>query len=237
MKRIFVPTQTGSDWQHLLAQPILHWKKGKSAMTTAASWENAGDALPPEISKLLISSADPDLVGLTLLAALPEWETPLEGGQTTSHTDILALVQNERGLCVVAVEAKVDEDFGPLVKAKRAEQSDGQHSRLNFLQSVLGLKQLDDGIRYQLLHRTAAALLTAREFHAHVAVMMVQSFGKKESVRADFDAFVHALGAQSLPGGMMVVPSFQGPRLFLGWCDGDPRFLEMDLPGVIRSAA
>jgi hypothetical protein len=139
MKRIFVPTQTGSDWQHLLAQPILHWKKGKSAMTTAASWENAGDALPPEISKLLISSADPDLVGLTLLAALPEWETPLEGGQTTSHTDILALVQNERGLCVVAVEAKVDEDFGPLVKAKRAGQSDGQHSRLNFLQSVLGV--------------------------------------------------------------------------------------------------
>ena len=33
MKRIFIPTETGSDWQGLLAKPKLHWKKGASAMT------------------------------------------------------------------------------------------------------------------------------------------------------------------------------------------------------------
>jgi hypothetical protein len=38
MKRIFIPTRGGSDWQRLLAKPMYHWKKGKSAMTDAASF-------------------------------------------------------------------------------------------------------------------------------------------------------------------------------------------------------
>ena len=37
MKRIFVPTRGGSDWQRLLAKPSLHWKMGASAMTAAAA--------------------------------------------------------------------------------------------------------------------------------------------------------------------------------------------------------
>jgi Domain of unknown function (DUF6946) len=61
--------------------------------------------------------------------------------------------------------------------------------------SLLGLRQIDDGIRYQLLHRTASAILTARAFHAHVAVMVVQSFGTKDAVREDFDAFCKVLDA------------------------------------------
>jgi len=43
LKRIFVPTRTGSEWQRLLAKPLLHWKKGKSAMTAAAFREYAGN--------------------------------------------------------------------------------------------------------------------------------------------------------------------------------------------------
>jgi hypothetical protein len=234
MKRLFVPTQTGTDWQRLLGMPVLHWKRGRSAMTAAASWEDASDSLPSEIEKLLNSSLDEDITNLKLLAAFPEWETPLEGGETASHTDVLALTRNDRGLCVVAVEAKVNEDFGPLVGDKRIEQSVGQGSRLDYLRSVLGLKQIDDRIRYQLLHRTAAAILTAREFHAPVAVMLVQSFGNRGTVREDFNAFCRALGAQSLPGGIALVPSFSQPRLFLGWCSGDLRFLEVNLPSMVQ---
>ena len=33
MKRIFVPTRDGTDWQRLLAKPTMHWKMGASAMT------------------------------------------------------------------------------------------------------------------------------------------------------------------------------------------------------------
>jgi hypothetical protein len=64
MKRIFVPTQTGADWQRLLAKPTLHWKVGASAMTAAAAWEAALDSLPPEIAALLDSTGRPDLMRL-----------------------------------------------------------------------------------------------------------------------------------------------------------------------------
>ena len=233
MKRIFIPTRTGSNWQRLLAKPILHWKPGKSAMTAAASWEDASDKFPPEITALLDSSYDESLAGLKLLAAIPEWEVPLEGGETASHTDVLALARNERGLCVVAVEAKVNEDFGPLLKDKRAEMSTDQNDRLVSLHSLLGVEKFDDAIRYQLLHRTASAILTAREFHAHVAVMIVQSFGNRSSLRDDFDSFCRAMGAQEMRGGIKVVRSFNKPRLFLGWCDGDHKFLEKELPSEV----
>ncbi len=233
MKRIFVPTRNGSDWQRLLAKPKLQWQTGRSAMTAAAAWERAGDAFPPEISRLLDSSLDPDLVRLKLLAAIPEWEVPLPGGQTASHTDVLALASNEQGLCVMAVEAKVDEDFGPQLKDKRAHASAGQLQRLDYLHSLLGVAELDDGIRYQLLHRTASAIITAREFHAHVAVMVVQSFGTQTFLREDFDIFCQSLGAEEMRGGMKVVPSMHTPRLYLGWCTGDGQFLKVVLPVVV----
>ena len=111
MKRIFVPTRTGSDWQPLLAQPIKHWKKGKSAMTAAACWEDVGTTFPPEVAVALAGAADADLMDLKLLVAIPEWTVALAGGDTASQADVLALASNDRGLCIVAVEAKVDEDF------------------------------------------------------------------------------------------------------------------------------
>ena len=84
MKRIFVPTKTGSDWQRLLAKPKLQWKKGASAMTTAAAWEDkdrVADASPPEIADVLDSRRDEGLVNLRLLGAIPKWEVSLEGAK------------------------------------------------------------------------------------------------------------------------------------------------------------
>src|SRR5258708_34266471 len=110
MKRIVVPTESGKDWKRLLAKPDLHWKPGQSAMSAAASWEAEGDRLPRELSAAFAASQDPDLANLDLLLAMPEWEIALPGGPTTSHTDVLALARNDRGLVAVAVEAKVDEE-------------------------------------------------------------------------------------------------------------------------------
>jgi hypothetical protein len=234
MKRIFIPTETGTDWQRLLAKPDLHWKKGKSAMTAAAAWEGAGDALPKEIVATLDSSNDELLRGLELLAAIPEWEVNLEGGETASHTDILALASNDKGLCVIAVEAKVNEDFGPLLKDKRAEPSAGQAKRLSFLHGKLGVRHFDDLIRYQLLHRAASALITAQKFHAHAAVLLVHSFGDKPHLRADFDAFCSALGTKQLSSEVYVAPKFSGPRLYMAWCSGDHKYLEVELPSVTK---
>jgi hypothetical protein len=234
MKRIFIPTKNGSDWQGLLAKRKLHWKKGASAMTAAAAWEDAGGALPQEITIALNSSSDESLQDLRLLAAIPEWEVSLEGGETASHTDILALARNDKGLCVIAVEAKVNEDFGPLLKDKRGEASVGQGKRLDYLHSLLGVTHFDDLIRYQLLHRTASALLTAREFHAQVAVMLVHSFGDKPSLRADFDAFCNALATKQLSSGVYIAPTFSSPRLYMAWCSGNRKYLDVDLPSVFE---
>lgn len=233
MKRIFVPTASGSDWQRLLAKPVLHWKKGASAMTAAAAWEAAAERLPPEISALLDSAKDPSLEKLHLLAALPEWEVQLVGGETTSHTDILALCRNESGLCAVAVEAKVNEDFGPLIQEKKANPSPGQAARLAYLQTLLHVSSFADSIRYQLLHRTASALLTGQAFHAQSAVMVVQSFGSKPSLRSDFGAFCEALQAVEVAPNIYHARSFERPRLFLGWCNGDKQFCEVGLPSAL----
>jgi hypothetical protein len=234
MKRIFVPTRSGSDWQPLLAKPTKHWKKGKSAMTAAACWEATPSAFPSEISKVLNASGDPDLVGLKLLAAMPEWTVPLGGGDTASQTDVLALARNDRGLCVVAVEAKVDEDFGPTLEEKRKDPSAGQTERLSQLQGLLGVGQLPDGDRYQLVHRTASAILVAREFHACTAVMLVHSFGTRSSLRDDFDAFGRAVSANKITPDVLAVPSVNEPRLFIAWCDGERRFLQCELPSIVQ---
>ncbi len=233
MKRVFVPTRSGADWQPLLAKPTLHWKSGASAMTTAAAWEAAADALPPEIARLLDSSKDPLLVGQHLLLALPEWQVPLPGGATTSNTDVLAICRNDAGLCILGVEAKVLEAFGPTLAEKRAEASPGQVERLAYLHGLLRVDRFDDAVRYQLLHRTASALLTATEFHASVAVMLVHAFDTPESQRTDFEAFRSAIGAREVAPLLYRVPGFESPTLYLAWCDGDPIFRKVSLPSLL----
>jgi hypothetical protein len=229
MKRIFVPTRTGSDWQRLLAKPELHWKSGRSAMTAAACWDAAGDQLPEEIGKILTASGAADLKGLRLLAALPEWEVALPGGSRSSFTDVLALATNEVGLCTIAVEAKAGEDFGPTLSTRSLEASPGQQDRIAFLQELLGTR-FEGDIRYQMLHRTASAILTARDFHATSTVMLVHAWKSTSEQRADYEAFAKALNAEPCGPDVRVIARQSAPRLYLAWCDGDAKFLQASLP-------
>jgi len=230
MKRIFVPTSSGSDWQRLLAKPNLHWKRGASAMTAAACWEDAEGSLPAEIAALLESSGEKPLLGQRLLVAMPEWEVPLEGGETGSHTDVLAICRSESGLCIIAVEAKVHEDFGPLLGQKRENASSGQLKRLETLHKLLGVEHFEDNVRYQLLHRTASALLIARDFHALAAVMLVHAFQAPATSRKDFETFAGAMNARPVSPGLHSAARSEKPALYLAWCEGNPRFLQVDLP-------
>lgn len=235
MKRIFVPTQSPSDWQPLLAKPMLHWKKSFSAMTAAACWEAADGDLPAEVRRTLETSGQRELIGLKLLAAIPEWEVQLPGGQSSSRTDVMALTRNEEGLVVIGIEAKVDEPFGPTLGEKRLESSNGQEERIDYLHSVLGLKApLQDGIRYQLLHRTVSAIRTAQDFHASSAVMLVHSFSSKSRWREDFTAFCTAMGAEQLSPELCAINNFTSPCLYLAWCAGDARFLNVELPNKLH---
>lgn len=232
IKRIFIPTTSGTDWQRLLAKPRLHWQKGASAMTAAASWEASDPCLPPEITRLLDSTADPALINQRLVAAFPEWQVALPGGTTNSCTDVLAVCRNDSGLCVMSVEAKVKEDFGPLLGEMRLALTEGQGHRLAYLHQLLNVTHFEDGIRYQLLHRTASALLTAQEFHASIAAMVVHAFETPQLQRDDFLAFTRAMGARELIPLVYRVPAFTGPSLYLAWCDGDASFRRMKLPSA-----
>ena len=234
MKRIFVPTVSGSDWQRLLGKPGLHWKSGRSAMSTAACWEENDPHLPREILEVLEASGDKALASLELLVAIPEWEVDLPGGDRPSQTDVLAITRNEFGLVILGVEAKVDEPFGPTLGEKRAGASGGQLERIVYLERELGcISSMEDSIRYQLLHRTVSAVLTARAFHAGSAVMLVHSFSPDSRWREDFEAFAAAIGGNRVTDDLYEVERGDGPRLIIGWCKGAQEFLSVELPSSL----
>jgi hypothetical protein len=234
MKRIFVPTISGADWQRLLGKPELHWKSGRSAMSAAACWEESEPRLPREISDALEASGDKSLTSLELLVAIPEWEVELPGGDRPSQTDILAITRNELGLVILGVEAKVDEPFGPTLGEKKANASAGQLERVAYLESELGCSSaLDDSIRYQLLHRTVSAILTARAFHAGTAVMLVHSFSPESRWREDFEAFAVAIGGKRVTYDLFEIELSESPRVIIGWCKGAEEFLSAELPSGI----
>jgi hypothetical protein len=227
MKRVFVPTQDGSDWQRLLAKPDLHWKVGKSAMTLAASWEASHPLLPPEVAAACAALG----VDAGYVAAFPEWQVALPGGATASQTDLLVLGRSTRGMVVLAIEGKVDEPLGPTLGEKRAGASAGVTERLAFLHEILGLSTpAPDMLRYQLFHRTASAILAAREFGAAHAVMVVHSFSPSGQWYDDFAAFTQHLGVDAPKGSITTVPRHHAPTLSVGWIPGDLRHLETQLP-------
>jgi hypothetical protein len=206
-------------------------------MTAAACWEAAAPQLPPEMQRVLETSGCAPLSDLELLMAVPEWEVALPGGTTTSHSDVMALCRNDFGLVAIAVEAKVLEAFGETVGEKRSDASDGQLVRLDYLQRLLHVDRFEDDIRYQLIHRTASALLTARQFHAGSAVMAVHAFGTPADRRSDFDAFAAAIRGRPVSQEVIEVDGFSEPRLFLAWCEGDRKFLQTKLAPCVDLAA
>ena len=203
-------------------------------MTTAAAWQKIPSALPEKISTLLSASGDPALDCLSLVVAFPEWEVPLPFGTSSSMTDVMAITRNDHGLCTIAVEAKVDESFGPSVAEKKDYGSENVFKRIMKLEEHLKANAPFAGdIRYQLLHRTASALITAEQFHAKTAVMLVQSFCNKGTRRESFDLFVSSMKAEQSKGSPNVyrVPGFDAPSLYLawsGWTSSDDQFLKTD---------
>ena len=202
-------------------------------MSTAACWEENEPQLPREISDVLDACGDESLTSLELLAAIPEWEVDLPGGDRPSQTDVLAINRNEFGLVILGVEAKVDEPFGPTLGEKRAGAQEGQLERISYLERELGcVSSMEDSIRYQLLHRTVSAVLTARAFHAGIAVMLVQSFSPDSRWRKDFEAFAAAISSKRVTDDLYEVELDDSPRLMIGWCKGAQEFLSVELPSA-----
>lgn len=221
MAPILVPTQSYEDWRRLLAKPDRHWKSGFSAMTLARCWE-AASGFPPEIRAMF--EASEGFRRIEPLLIIPEYKVPLPGGRRDSQTDVFVLARNAEGLVTIAVEGKVDEPFGPTVSERRADNSEGVEQRVTFLLQCLGLRDVPGSTRYQLLHRTASAVVAAQRYFATTAVMVVHSFSPTDRWFDDFVAFASLFGKTPNIGELLPVGRCGGVHLHVGWCKGDQRF-------------
>ena len=221
MNRIYAPTAGPESWQQFLAKPDLQWARGYSARTLASSWE-AADGLPTEIIAILEPAVGP----AELLLALPEHKTALPGGRRESQSDVFALIRSRVGLMAATIEGKVDEAFGPTVAEWLTEASPGKIERLRAIMDLLGVSgDVNGAVRYQLLHRTAAAIIEADRFGATAATMIVHSFSPKRRWHDDYERFARLLGLSGKVGVAEQVKLPDGRSLFIGWACGDERFL------------
>ena len=226
MSRIYVPTTGVENWQALLADPVKHWKTGYSAKSLAYSWEEA-QGFPAEIKELFASAPEQGLKDIELLLAIPEHKVPLPGGSTQSQNDVFVLGKANGQLVSIAIEGKVSEPFGPTVGEWIAGGSSGKHERLGFLKEVLEIAgEIDLNVRYQLLHRTASAVIEAKRFNAPKAVMIVHSFSQTSEWFEDYANFLKLFGVVAQVGELVGVGERDGIELYFGWVKGAERYLE-----------
>jgi hypothetical protein len=223
MSKIYKPTAGAADWQGFLADPDKQWRTGFSAKTLAHCWE-AGNGLPTEIASIL----RPLGADLELLLALPEYKVALPGtARGESQNDVFALVRAGGKTFAVMVEGKVSEPFGETLGDWLQNASDGKRDRLAFMSKLLGLTlPLPNDIRYQLLHRTASAVIEAQRFNTEAAVMLVHSFSSDRKWFGDFVRFASLFGVSlTTPNELFPLRANAKPPLYVGWVCGDCKFL------------
>lgn len=217
--KIYIPSNGAIDWKRLLADPEKQWRDGFSAKSAAERWEGS-KGLPLEIEQQFVKAG---LGPAELLLALPEWKTPLPGGDRESQADVFALVRTQRGVYACGVEAKVAEPFGPTVAEWLARASVGKLERIKHLCGTLGLRNPPPGLlRYQLLHRTASAIIEAERFGCVGAAMIVHSFSLTKAWLTDFQMFASALGVDVDANAPATMQSPNGAPLMLAWACGPP---------------
>lgn len=218
-------TSGPDDWRKLLADPEKQWRSGYSACTLAHCWE-ASDGFPPEVFEALSQTTEPLLANLTSVLAVPEFKVPLPGGSRASQNDLFVLARSSAGTVCIMVEGKVNESFGPTLDEWRADASAGKDERLDFLLRALCISTLPSGeIRYQLFHRAASAIITAEQYRAVAAIVLVHSFSEQRAGWQDYEAFVRLFGVQAMRDVVQRLTSATGVPLFAVWVTGDRSFL------------
>jgi hypothetical protein len=225
MKRVFIPANHPEDWRQLLADPEKQWKKGFSARALACCWQEAND-LPKDVKKVLTQI--PEFKEIEALIIIPEHKVPLPGGASPSQSDCWVLARTPNHLISIAVEGKVSESFGPTIEEWIKDSSQGKKLRLSYLFTQLELdNSLSGNIRYQLLHRTASAIIEAKRFHAKHAIMLVHSFSQTAEWFNDYKEFVELFGAEAKINKTISAGKRSGINLYFAWVCGDKRYLEL----------
>src|SRR5690606_15229798 len=104
-------------WQELASpKSSVQWKDGSSARACARAWlgdAGSGGAIPPELLQVLMSSSH--FSAITHWEAQPESLVSFDGFSGPANVDVLVTGSDGHGAFAMAVEAKADESFGPLL--------------------------------------------------------------------------------------------------------------------------
>jgi hypothetical protein len=195
------------------------WKDYRSAKELARAWFRPN--MPSELRALLDSH--PKFHDFTIEEAIPECQIQLDNfGGETRNADLVLVGHCGDGPCIVTIEAKADEEFGPLVGEyadKKAGTSSKVPERIDLLLRSMfghGLDERLGHLRYQLLHGAAATLIEARNRSARRAAFIVHEFlsaqthpDKVKRNNEDWAYFLSLLGHQG--GELPISGSLLGP--------------------------
>lgn len=224
MSRTFIATRGAGNWRERLGNPETHWKQKCSALETAVSWECAArteSGLPLPVRALLQSGGydNPNL-----LLAVAEHKVELHGGGGASQCDVWGIVGTSKGLMSVSVEAKGQEKFGDdalkdwFVSGKSPGSLKNRKQRWEHIRKYLPESNVYEQIRYQILHRCAAAVIEAERFGFLHASFVVQAFHAPKTSLDDFRLFCKAFKIDAEPG-KLALTSVRGISLGVGWAD------------------
>ena len=144
-------------------------------------------------------------------------------------TDLLVNAKSYDSPMPITVEGKVVEGFGKTVTGWKPESAENRMIRLKGLCDWLDLPVSSvSNVRYQLIHRTAAALIEAGKYRASHALMLVHSFSQDDNHFEDYQNFLDLLsadGAKAIPNSVSYAGERNGINLYLAWVRGEERFL------------
>jgi len=224
VSKIFIPANNPEDWKPLVGPE--NWKTGYSAKALAYCWQEA-NGFPECVRGVFKKSGIRLFQNIELLLAFPEHKVPLPGGRRASQNDIFILAKRNNQLISITVEGKVSEPFDKTIAEWKSVKGKGKEIRLKFLCDKL---QLDEGqidhIRYQLLHRTASAIIEAENFNAQNALMLVHSFSQFDEGFSDYSKFLALFGLKEIQPDSLVGPrNINRINLYFGWVRGDKKYL------------
>ena len=228
MSKILITTKGASNWRERLASPEVHWKRRKSAMETAVSWELAGKSISGIPEQVLEVFNRGGFIKTKLVLAVAEHKIPLLGAGGESQCDLWALINTSVGMVSVSVEAKAGEPFGSgnrtleawLKSGKSKGSEENRKKRWRHVQENLPKTAscAYNDAPYQILQRVAAAIIEARRFGLKNAAFIVQSFSSPDKSFQMFGKLCKALGIQVERGGMNFV-QMGGINLGIGWAE------------------
>jgi len=200
------PVRVATDVRDYLPPDKCHqYAEGYSMAETAKAWLRANGCLPPSMANIVGDDR--------LETGHFEYPTKVWGGGL-SMTDVMAFIPGS----VIAVEGKVREPFDDEVstwigREEHSNKKSPDHRRAvikRYAQAFnVGSEERLFDVRYQLLHRTLSAALTARRRGATRAWMIVQSFApidcpEHTQNRADFDRYIGLVGSTPILKGVSV---------------------------------